>query len=1100
MFEMPTIQEAAPQFMKKKGYKPTDTVNARAMSMGAPSQFVDEAYLTYLQKIGRKKGGLATMGKGGVMRGIKKLKGIYGEVETSMGRDKGAQFEQIASPLNIIKETGGNWSPSGEMVYKSRLDQELDKLQKHTNYPKSQHLKRMLQDAIARGDAREVAVFTENLRDAIGIEAANNWVKSNLKNYITKQMATKDDPVRKLAEQGITAFPKNVDEYGDLELRNYGSPQARLNRSNTNNVKAGVAQSPLAKHYETMTDESINPTPAKEYQRIQALPKMQRPTGTIDAPWMSKLDPDTPIFSLSRDADFDKLGFTHMMDVLREDVAAGRLRPEKLSTITVEQAVRRAHEYDETLKANMLNARIAEQANANVFKEYPEGYRWVQLDQPGQFTLESDVMGHSVRGYEPPKGHPDYSDISGDSGRSTYGHGGYDAIKSGKAKVYSLRDPKGQSHVTIEVGRLDKHPIGYGMSGKEEFPKDFRYEQGSITPEQHQQIYQRAKQLFNPQSTQDLSQHRMDVFQQAADDVIGKPPEQITQVKGKQNAAPNESYQPYVQDFVKSGNWSDVGDLDNTGLKKVGNKYLNDSEFTEAAKKYGRAGERMDTPWEVSRQRHLDAGISEDEALKNWVEAFKEGRGRFDIPAEGMARGGLSYMGKGGVPKGAKKIMSLADQVRAEMAMEKAGAKAPKRLFSGEGAASDAIVKAAQSAGMNAPVTANKPLTTVQDFHTSIGDEVRRRSIDAKKEMDAFNYKYDKGQRVFTEDSAKKNKAPYEVIERYRHGNNLMWEGEPWTSKKIIDPETGKAKRTPYEPGYRVRGEIGEMILPESAIKGNVDMARGGLAHMAKGGRSVRGAKKVMSLADEVRAEMAAEKLAAPPANVKVEPAYPYQDRLNKVKPVYGARKILPREQADANKAAFLEPSVVKDRLYHGTKRNFTRFSPTTADSIFLTPDPTFASGFAQGSLEFKDPYSQVTIGRFSTPNAKFKEPEEQVDNANILPVRVQVRNPFDYENAEHIDALRDWVVKNTGMPKDRVDRELQVMSDPDNSNNWAPMENPYFQRGIKALGHDAYYTKELDTKNLGVYNPNVVKSDIGNIGTYSTKTPEITEKKGGLV
>jgi hypothetical protein len=165
-----------------------------------------------------------------------------------------------------------------------------------------------------------------------------------------------------------------------------------------------------------------------------------------------------------------------------------------------------------------------------------------------------------------------------------------------------------------------------------------------------------------------------------------------------------------------------------------------------------------------------------------------------------------------------------------------------------------------------------------------------------------------------------------------------------------------------------------------------------------------------------------------------------------------------------------------------------------------LTPDPTFASGFAQGSLEYKDPYSQVAHGRFSTPNAKFKDPQDQVDNANVLPVRVQVKNPFDYENPEHVEALRDWMLKNETLPKDRLEVQLQHMTDPELSANWTQMENPKFQKGIKALGHDAYYTKELDTKNLGVYNPNMVKSDIGNMGTWSTKTPEITEKKGGLV
>ncbi len=133
----------------------------------------------------------------------------------------------------------------------------------------------------------------------------------------------------------------------------------------------------------------------------------------------------------------------------------------------------------------------------------------------------------------------------------------------------------------------------------------------------------------------------------------------------------------------------------------------------------------------------------------------------------------------------------------------------------------------AKASGSNPPM-AEKNLTTLQDFHTTLGDKVRAGVMEAKKQMDAFDYKYDKGHRVFTEDSAKKNRAPYEILERHRHGNQLMWEGKPWNSKKIIDPETGKAKRTPYEPAYRVRGEIGEMILPESAIKGRVDMAQGG--------------------------------------------------------------------------------------------------------------------------------------------------------------------------------------------------------------------------------------------------------------------------------
>ena len=69
-------------------------------------------------------------------------------------------------------------------------------------------------------------------------------------------------------------------------------------------------------------------------------------------------------------------------------------------------------------------------------------------------------------------------------------------------------------------------------------------------------------------------------------------------------------------------------------------------------------------------------------------------------------------------------------------------------------------------------------------------------------------------------------------------------------SKKVIDPETGRAKRTPYEPGYRVRREISpeewsEFVIPESAIKGDVELARGGVLHMADAGKVVKGVASI---------------------------------------------------------------------------------------------------------------------------------------------------------------------------------------------------------------------------------------------------------------
>jgi hypothetical protein len=57
-----------------------------------------------------------------------------------------------------------------------------------------------------------------------------------------------------------------------------------------------------------------------------------------------------------------------------------------------------------------------------------------------------------------------------------------------------------------------------------------------------------------------------------------------------------------------------------------------------------------------------------------------------------------------------------------------------------EDATANAIGKAAQSAGQNAPVVANKPLTTNQDFYQSLGDAVRDRAIKAQQQMDSWDY------------------------------------------------------------------------------------------------------------------------------------------------------------------------------------------------------------------------------------------------------------------------------------------------------------------------------------------------------------------------
>ena len=142
-----------------------------------------------------------------------------------------------------------------------------------------------------------------------------------------------------------------------------------------------------------------------------------------------------------------------------------------------------------------------------------------------------------------------------------------------------------------------------------------------------------------------------------------------------------------------------------------------------------------------------------------------------------------------------------------------------------------AIANAAKSAGMKAPVVANKNLTNVDDFRQSLLDRVREKAAQMQDTIESMPYKYDVGHHVFTADSARKNWPPMKILAKRLSGNKPMREGDPFIGKPIKDPATGKTKRTPYEPGYHVRlehspEEWSEFTIPESAIVGK--LARGG--------------------------------------------------------------------------------------------------------------------------------------------------------------------------------------------------------------------------------------------------------------------------------
>jgi hypothetical protein len=421
----------------------------------------------------------------------------------------------------------------------------------------------------------------ENLDNPAKAKSLNKWIDKKLTPYIKNKMATPSDPVRKLAdEEGILPFPDARDNNAVTS-----EVTAKINRQVAGlpiEQQAPIATTPRGQAWENKADAAIRVSP---YQDMVPFGYSNDPNEVLRefGGEFAVQNPTAKVNAMNTGRGPRDLGFDHIVDVLQENLTTGRLSPDSLRGLSMEDAVRLTYQYDLDMAKKMAEARIQALEGVPVYKQYPEqGFRWMQLDKPGYFAAESDAMGHSVRGYEPPVGHPDWTPQSGNKGTPGYGYGGWEAIKSGDVKVYSLADDMGKRYTTIEQVP-GTHPLGTTARGND-FPDQIRYggvasSSGETIPEETlQEIYALGKKMYfeNPNAFAEnrvlsgvATPSAMDSFQKAADMVLGKRPPSIRQIKGPVNGYIGDDAQPFVQDFLNSGNWSDVGDLYLTGLKDL---------------------------------------------------------------------------------------------------------------------------------------------------------------------------------------------------------------------------------------------------------------------------------------------------------------------------------------------------------------------------------------------------------------------------------------------------------------------------------------------------------------------------------------------------
>jgi hypothetical protein len=210
----------------------------------------------------------------------------------------------------------------------------------------------------------------------------------------------------------------------------------------------------------------------------------------------------------------------------------------------MEKAVSRVADINKWRAEQEITANKELASKVDVVREYkptpelpnPQGLRWVEIkpkdsssearaDLEKQLKYEGSTMQHCVGGY-------------------------CEDVASGNSRIFSLRDAKGEPHVTIETSK----PRG---------SSDGQY----------------ADDLFN------MAVDRAEAAGVNIDDPKNLKPfldqvqsethaPTIVQIKGKQNKKPADQYLPFVQDFVRNsphgGQWSEVQDIEHTDLIDAG--------------------------------------------------------------------------------------------------------------------------------------------------------------------------------------------------------------------------------------------------------------------------------------------------------------------------------------------------------------------------------------------------------------------------------------------------------------------------------------------------------------------------------------------------
>ena len=155
--------------------------------------------------------------------------------------------------------------------------------------------------------------------------------------------------------------------------------------------------------------------------------------------------------------------------------------------------------------------------------------------------------------------------------------------------------------------------------------------------------------------------------------------------------------------------------------------------------------------------------------------------------------------------------------------------------------------------------------------------------------------------------------------------------------------------------------------------------------------------------------------------------------------------------------------------MFHASTEEFDIFRENKP--IFVSPEARFAEDFIKRRIEEAKSLEYLSEGK------------ERV--ARIYPLWVRAETPFDYENADHVRMVMEYLYPKLPTEGTSIEKEVK-------DGLWSRIEEPKFQAALKALGFDSFQIKEDNIKQLAVFKANQVKSITGNTGEFNPENRSI--------